>query len=56
VLSTETGSSTSGKPVAERKPVAGSAQGRALSHPLVQQAQELFGAEVRSVMDLSDKS
>ena len=44
------------KPAVERKPASGSAQGRALSHPLVQQAQELFGAEVRSVMDLSEKS
>ena len=57
VVSSETGAGiTASKPAVERKPAAGSAQGRALSHPLVQQAQELFGAEVRSVMDLSDKS
>jgi DNA polymerase III subunit gamma/tau len=57
VVSSEAGTSpATNKPVVERKPAAGSAQGRALSHPLVQQAQELFGAEVRSVMDLSDKS
>jgi DNA polymerase III subunit gamma/tau len=41
---------------APRKSIAGSAHGRAMKHPLVQQAQELFEAEVRSVMDLSEKS
>ncbi len=57
VISSEAGGTgAAGKPVAERKPISGSAQGRALNHPLVQQAQELFGTEVRSVMDLSDKS
>jgi DNA polymerase-3 subunit gamma/tau len=57
VISSETGVKDGPpKPTAERKPVSGGAQGRALSHPLVQQAQELFGAEVRSVMDLSEKS
>jgi DNA polymerase III subunit gamma/tau len=57
VISSETGSrDTTAKPAAERKPVSGSAQGRALNHPLVQQAQELFGTEVRSIMDLSEKS
>ena len=39
-----------------RKTVEGSAHGRALEHPLVRQAQELFQAEVRSVLDLSDKT
>jgi len=33
-------------------PIAGSIQEAALSHPLVQQARELFKAEVRSVIDL----
>jgi DNA polymerase-3 subunit gamma/tau len=57
VISSETGVKDGPpKPTAERKLVSGGAQGRALSHPLVQQAQELFGAEVRSVMDLSEKS
>ncbi len=57
VISSETGlKDAASKAPAERKPTSGSAQGRALSHPLVQQAQELFGAEVRSVMDLSEKS
>ncbi len=41
---------------AKPRPVAsGSAQGIALEHPLVKQAMELFGAEVRSVLDLRDK-
>lgn len=57
VISSDTGTTpTASKPAVERKPAAGSAQGRALGHPLVQQAQELFAADVRSVMDLSDKS
>src|SRR5450631_1953632 len=38
-----------------RKTPAGSAHGRALKHPLIQQAQELFKSEVRSVIDLSEK-
>ncbi|HTW45854.1 MAG TPA: DNA polymerase III subunit gamma/tau [Acidobacteriaceae bacterium] len=33
----------------------GSIQSRALNHPLVRQAQELFKAEVRSVLDLREK-
>jgi DNA polymerase III subunit gamma/tau len=57
VISSENGAKdAAAKPATERKPVSGSAQGRALNHPLVQQAQELFGTEVRSVMDLSEKS
>ncbi|HVJ07388.1 MAG TPA: DNA polymerase III subunit gamma/tau [Acidisarcina sp.] len=39
-----------------RKASEGSAHGRALKHPLVQQAQDLFQAEVRNVLDLSEKS
>ncbi len=38
-----------------RKVSGGNAHGRALKHPLIQQAQELFKAEVRSVIDLSEK-
>ncbi len=34
----------------------GSVQARAMENPLVRQAQELFGAEVRSVVDLRDTS
>jgi DNA polymerase-3 subunit gamma/tau len=36
-------------------PVAGSIQEAALAHPLVQRAQEIFKAEVRSVVDLRAK-
>jgi DNA polymerase-3 subunit gamma/tau len=35
--------------------VAGSVQERALAHPLVQRAREIFKAEVRSVVDLRTK-
>jgi DNA polymerase III subunit gamma/tau len=31
----------------------GSAQARAMEHPMVQQAQKLFDAEIQSVIDLS---
>ncbi len=40
------------KPRAARS---GSAQARALEHPLVQQAQKLFNAEIRNVVDLREK-
>ena len=36
-------------------PLAGSVQEAALAHPLVQRAQEIFNAEVRSVVDLRQK-
>lgn len=36
-------------------PLAGSVQEAALAHPLVQRAQEIFKAEVRSVVDLRQK-
>jgi DNA polymerase-3 subunit gamma/tau len=49
------GETTETKPAPQRKNPAGSAHGRALKHPLVQQAQELFNADVRSVLDLSEK-
>ena len=39
------------KPKAAR---AGSAQAKALEHPMVQEAQKLFGAEIQSVIDLSE--
>lgn len=38
-----------------RTAASGSVQAAALENPLVKQAQELFGAEVRSVLDLRDK-
>jgi DNA polymerase III subunit gamma/tau len=44
------------KAAAEKKPRAaksGSAQAKALEHPIVQQAQRLFHAEVRNVIDLT---
>jgi DNA polymerase-3 subunit gamma/tau len=43
--------------VAKKKPRAarsGSAQAKAMEHPIVQRAQTLFNAEIRSVIDLSD--
>jgi len=40
---------------AAKAPVQGSIQAVALENPLVRQAQELFQAEVRSVLDLRDK-
>ena len=46
------------RPEIARKPKSarsGSAQARALEHPLVQQAQRLFDAEIQTVIDLSDK-
>jgi DNA polymerase-3 subunit gamma/tau len=42
---------------AAKKPKAartGSAQAKALEHPIVQQAQKLFNAEIRNVIDLRD--
>ena len=44
-------------PVAEKKtraPRSGSAQAKALEHPMVQQAQKLFHAEIQTVIDLRD--
>ncbi|MGB7189689.1 MAG: hypothetical protein WBD10_06100, partial [Acidobacteriaceae bacterium] len=40
---------------APKRPAGGSIQAVALDHPLVKQAQQLFQAEVRSVLDLRDK-
>jgi DNA polymerase-3 subunit gamma/tau len=42
-------------PSARRPASTGSVQARAMEHPLVRQAQELFQAEVRSVVDLRSK-
>jgi DNA polymerase-3 subunit gamma/tau len=41
--------------VAEAAPLAGSIREAALNHPLVQKAQQIFKAEVRSVVDLRQK-
>jgi DNA polymerase-3 subunit gamma/tau len=47
---------TTAKSAASKKPRAaasGSAQARALEHPIVQEAQRLFNAEIRNVIDLT---
>ena len=41
--------------VSAATPLAGSVEEVALAHPLVQQAKEIFNAEVRSVVDLRQK-
>ena len=38
----------------QRAPKTGSAQAKALEHPIVQRAQTLFNAEIRTVIDLRD--
>ncbi len=45
----------SAAPAAMAPPLAGSIEEAALAHPLVQRAKEIFGAEVRSVVDLRIK-
>ncbi len=47
------GAAASAAPMAT--PMAGSVQETALAHPMVQRAKEIFGAEVRSVLDLRNK-
>jgi DNA polymerase III subunit gamma/tau len=49
------GEGTTGAAAPMAAPVAGSIQEAALAHPLVQKAQEIFKAEVRSVVDLRQK-
>jgi DNA polymerase-3 subunit gamma/tau len=49
------GSGTASTVAAEPVALAGSVQEAALAHPLVKRAQELFKAEVRSVVDLRQK-
>jgi DNA polymerase-3 subunit gamma/tau len=39
----------------KRAPTAGSVADMAAKHPIVQQAQKLFSAEIRNVIDLRDK-
>jgi DNA polymerase-3 subunit gamma/tau len=55
VLPGENGGSTPKGPRSERPVAQGSIQAIALENPLVAKAQELFQAEVRSVLDLRDK-
>ena len=50
------GEASDRKSTPPRTGLAGSAHDRAPKHPLVQQARELFQAEVRSVLDLSQKT
>jgi len=45
---------TSPRPAAPAAPLAGSAEAAALENPLVRKTQELFQAEIRSVLDLRD--
>jgi len=49
------GANSAASPAPKRPPSTGSVQARAMEHPLVKQAQELFQAEVRSVVDLRNK-
>ncbi|HEV2272577.1 MAG TPA: DNA polymerase III subunit gamma/tau [Acidobacteriaceae bacterium] len=53
VIPGEGSGNTSGAP---RPPISGSIQALALENPLVRQAQEIFRAEVRSVVDLRENS
>jgi DNA polymerase-3 subunit gamma/tau len=41
---------------AKERPIAGSAQSAAMENPLVKKTQELFNADIRSVLDLRDKN
>jgi DNA polymerase-3 subunit gamma/tau len=50
------GEGGSGTPATAPQPASGSIQAVALENPLVRQAQELFRAEVRSVLDLRESS
>ncbi|HEY4048079.1 MAG TPA: DNA polymerase III subunit gamma/tau [Acidobacteriaceae bacterium] len=50
------GEGGSGAPATAPQPASGSIQAVALENPLVRQAQELFRAEVRSVLDLRESS
>ena len=50
------GAPTETKPAATKRAArSGSAQAKAEEHPIVRQAQELFQAEIRKVIDLSGK-
>ncbi len=51
----ERGPGDAGATATKRPAAAGSIQAQALENPLVRQAQDLFRAEVRSVLDLRDK-
>ena len=51
----ENGAGSKG-PARDAAPLAGSAQSAAMENPLVKKAQELFKADIRSVLDLRDKN
>jgi len=48
------GAANASAPKKQRAAKTGSIQAKALEHPIVQQAQSLFHAEIRSVIDLRD--
>jgi DNA polymerase-3 subunit gamma/tau len=48
------GAAAAAAPKKARAARTGSAQAKAMEHPIVQQAQRLFNAEVLNVIDLSD--
>ena len=48
-----TGAAKAGAPKKSRAAASGSAQARAMEHPVVQEAQRLFNAEIRNVIDLT---
>jgi len=48
------GVKTAAAPKKPRAAKSGSAQAKAMDHPIVQRAQTLFNAEIRSVIDLRD--
>ena len=54
VLMSGSAQGNSGAKKKTRSAVEGSAQANAENHPVVQEAQRLFGAEIRNVIDLSD--
>ena len=49
-----TGGKRESKPAVKRAARSGSAQAKAEEHPMVRQAQQLFDAEIRNVIDLSE--
>ena len=48
------GVKTAASPKKSRAAKSGSAQAKAMEHPIVQRAQTLFNAEIRSVIDLRE--
>jgi DNA polymerase III subunit gamma/tau len=52
----KTGQAGTGAAKEGRAPIAGSAQSAAMENPLVKKTQELFNADIRSVLDLRDKN